>query len=33
MYPETVLKLLLSCETAILTVCVLVHYLTLLSIA
>jgi hypothetical protein len=30
--PETVLKCLLSVETTILVVCVLVHYLTILSI-
>ena len=33
MYPETVLRILLSVETAILVCCVVVHYLTLLSIA
>jgi|HubBroStandDraft_6_1064221.scaffolds.fasta_scaffold253310_3 hypothetical protein len=33
MYPETVLRILLSVETAILVCCVIVHYLTLLSIA
>jgi len=32
MEPETVLKFLLSVETTILVVCVLVHYLTILSI-
>jgi hypothetical protein len=32
MEPETVLKFLLSVETTILIVCVLVHYLTILSI-
>jgi hypothetical protein len=32
MEPETVLKCLLSVETTILVVCVLVHYLTILSI-
>jgi hypothetical protein len=33
MEPETVLKFFLSVETGILVCCVLVHYLTLLSIA
>ena len=33
MQPETVLRFLLSVETAILVVCVLVHYLAILSIA
>jgi hypothetical protein len=32
MEPETVLKFFLSVETAILAVCVMVHYLTILSI-
>jgi hypothetical protein len=32
MYPETVLRFLLSVEAAIFVVCVMVHYLTLLSI-
>jgi hypothetical protein len=31
-YPETVLRSLLSVEAGILIYCVLVHYLTLLSI-
>jgi len=32
MYPETVLRGLVSVEAAILTVCVVVHYVTLWSV-